>query len=76
MAVSVLDFNIERVAIIEDSPVGVTGAVYCQTLPFVEPRVFAVYADFERALYASLGTEPKERRFVREEETIASRNPS
>ena len=38
--------------------------------------MFAVYTDFERALYASLGAEPQERRFVRQEETIASRNPS
>ena len=33
---------------------GVTGAIYSQTLPFVEPAVFQVYADFEKALYASL----------------------
>jgi CubicO group peptidase (beta-lactamase class C family) len=32
----------------------VTGAIYTQTLPFVEPRVLQVYLDFERALYASL----------------------
>lgn len=32
----------------------VTGAIYTQTLPFVEPRVFQVYADFEQALYAAL----------------------
>ncbi|MEA2248204.1 MAG: methyl acetate hydrolase [Solirubrobacteraceae bacterium] len=32
---------------------GVTGAIYTQTLPFVEPVVFQVYMDFERALYAS-----------------------
>src|SRR5262249_12309767 len=31
-----------------------TGAIYTQTLPFVEPRVFQMYADFEAALYASL----------------------
>jgi len=37
-----------------DRKTGVTGAIYCQTLPFVEPPVFQVYADFERALYASL----------------------
>ena len=37
-----------------DLKTGVTGAIYCQTLPFVEPAVFQVYADFERALYASL----------------------
>lgn len=59
-----------------DPQTGVTGAIYCQTLPFVEPRVFAVYMDFERGLYASLGAEPQERRFVRQDETIASRNPS
>jgi methyl acetate hydrolase len=32
----------------------VTGAIYSQTLPFVEPRVFGVYVDFEQALYAAL----------------------
>jgi methyl acetate hydrolase len=37
-----------------DRETGVTGAIYSQTLPFVEPAVFQVYADFERALYASL----------------------
>ena len=37
-----------------DRKTGVTGAIYCQTLPFVEPPVFQVYADFEQALYASL----------------------
>ena len=38
-----------------DRTSGVTGAIYSQTLPFVEPPVFQMYADFERALYASLG---------------------
>jgi len=37
-----------------DRASGVTGAVYTQSLPFVEPRVFQAYIDFERALYASL----------------------
>ena len=37
-----------------DRSSGVTGAIYSQTLPFVEPPVFQMYADFERALYASL----------------------
>jgi methyl acetate hydrolase len=37
-----------------DRRTGVTGAIYSQTLPFVEPPVFQVYADFEQALYASL----------------------
>jgi methyl acetate hydrolase len=32
----------------------VTGAIYTQTLPFVEPRVLQMYVDFEAALYASL----------------------
>jgi CubicO group peptidase (beta-lactamase class C family) len=36
-----------------DPHAGVTGAIYCQTLPFVEPSVLQVYADFEQALYAS-----------------------
>jgi hypothetical protein len=45
----------------------VTGAIYSQTLPFVEPPVFQMYADFERALYASLdqGT-VRTGRFVRD----------
>ncbi len=37
-----------------DPATGITGAIYTQTLPFVEPAVFQVYADFETALYASL----------------------
>jgi methyl acetate hydrolase len=37
-----------------DRETGVTGAIYSQTLPFVEPAVFQVYIDFEKALYASL----------------------
>jgi CubicO group peptidase (beta-lactamase class C family) len=37
-----------------DRKTGVTGAIYSQTLPFVEPPVFQVYVDFEKALYASL----------------------
>ena len=37
-----------------DRKTGVTGAIYSQTLPFVEPSVFQVYIDFEQALYASL----------------------
>ena len=37
-----------------DRASGVTGAVYTQTLPFLEPRVFQVYGDFEQALYASI----------------------
>jgi methyl acetate hydrolase len=49
-----------------DPASGVTGAVYCQSLPFVEPRVFAVYQGFESALYASLVEQPVERRFTRE----------
>jgi methyl acetate hydrolase len=32
----------------------VTGAIYTQTLPLVEPSVFQVYVDFEQALYGSL----------------------
>ena len=36
-----------------DRASGVTGAIYAQTLPFVEPAVYQVYVDFERALYAS-----------------------
>jgi len=49
-----------------DPASGVTGAVYSQSLPFVEPRVFAVYEGFESALYASLAEQPVERRFTRE----------
>jgi len=37
-----------------DPATRVTGAVYTQTLPFAEPRVFQMYVDFEMALYASL----------------------
>lgn len=37
-----------------DRTSGVTGAVYTQTLPFVEPAVFQVYVDFEQALYDAL----------------------
>ena len=37
-----------------DPTARVTGAIYTQTPPFVEPRVFQVYIDFERALDASL----------------------
>ena len=37
-----------------DPTSGITGAIYTQTLPFVEPAVFQVYIDFETALYASL----------------------
>ncbi|HEY0576724.1 MAG TPA: serine hydrolase domain-containing protein [Pseudonocardia sp.] len=37
-----------------DPSSGVTGAIYTQTLPFVEPRVLKVSLDFERALYAAL----------------------
>jgi methyl acetate hydrolase len=50
-----------------DPTTGVTGAIYTQSLPFVEPRVFQVYVDFEQALYASLA-EPsaKRSRFTRE----------
>ena len=33
-----------------DPATGITGAIYAQSLPFVEPRVFGVYADFEQAL--------------------------
>ena len=33
---------------------GVTGSIFSQTLPFIEPRVLQIYVDFEQALYASL----------------------
>jgi methyl acetate hydrolase len=49
-----------------DPASGVTGAIYSQTLPFVEPSVYQVYVDFERALYASLDTDSvRSRRFER-----------
>jgi methyl acetate hydrolase len=48
-----------------DPATGVTGAIYTQSLPFVEPRVFALYPAFEQALYASLGEQPAQR-FTRE----------
>ena len=57
-----------------DRESGVTGAVYTQTLPFVEPRVFQVYVDFERALYASLGEgSVRSRRFERVPEAEEAR---
>ncbi|WP_214369214.1 serine hydrolase domain-containing protein [Pseudonocardia sp. H11422] len=37
-----------------DPTTGVTGAIYTQFLPFVPQEALDVYADFERALYASL----------------------
>jgi methyl acetate hydrolase len=49
-----------------DRTSGVTGAIYAQTLPFVEPAVYQVYLDFERALYASIGAgSVRSRRFER-----------
>ena len=49
-----------------DPASGVTGAIYAQTLPFVEPAVFQVYIDFEQALYASIGAgSVRSRRFER-----------
>ena len=37
-----------------DPASGVTGAIYSQTLPFLDPPALQLYADFEQALYASL----------------------
>jgi CubicO group peptidase (beta-lactamase class C family) len=37
-----------------DRTTGVTGAIYSQFLPFVTPEAMEMYADFERALYASM----------------------
>ncbi|MDQ6772008.1 MAG: beta-lactamase family protein [Candidatus Dormibacteraeota bacterium] len=37
-----------------DPASGVTGAIYSQFLPFVTPKSVEMYANFERALYASL----------------------
>jgi len=37
-----------------DRGTGVTGAIYSQFLPFVTPEALQMYADFEKALYASL----------------------
>ena len=48
-----------------DPATGMTGAIYTQSLPFAEPRVFAVYPAFEQALYASLAG-PRAPRFERE----------
>jgi methyl acetate hydrolase len=49
-----------------DPTSGVTGAIYTQTLPFVEPRAYQVYVDFEQALYASLDDgSVRSRRFER-----------
>jgi methyl acetate hydrolase len=54
-----------------DRSTGVTGAIYSQTLPFVEAPVFQMYVDFERALYASLqsGT-VRSGRFARDEAEV------
>jgi methyl acetate hydrolase len=37
-----------------DPASGVTGAIYAQTLPFLDPAAVKMYIDFEQALYASL----------------------
>ena len=37
-----------------DRTTGVTGAIYSQFLPFVPEEALTVYADFEKALYATL----------------------
>ncbi|MCF7549315.1 serine hydrolase [Pseudonocardia sp. WMMC193] len=37
-----------------DPTTGVTGAIYSQFLPFVTPESMALYAAFEKALYAGL----------------------
>jgi len=37
-----------------DRTTGITGAIYTQFLPFVEPEAVQMYVDFEQALYASL----------------------
>ncbi len=37
-----------------DPKSGITGAIYTQFLPFVPEEAMTMYADFERALYASL----------------------
>jgi CubicO group peptidase (beta-lactamase class C family) len=37
-----------------DPASGVTGAIYSQTLPFLDAPALQLYADFEQALYASL----------------------
>jgi len=36
-----------------DPASGITGAIYSQTLPFLDPPALQLYVDFERALYAS-----------------------
>jgi CubicO group peptidase (beta-lactamase class C family) len=37
-----------------DRATGVTGAIFTQTLPFVEPRALQLYADYEAAVYQAL----------------------
>lgn len=37
-----------------DRTTGITAAIYCQTLPFVDPPALQLYQEFEGALYASL----------------------
>ena len=39
-----------------DPRTGITGALHTQCLPFVAPEVMRVYADVERAVYASSKT--------------------
>jgi methyl acetate hydrolase len=37
-----------------DRTTGVTGSIFSQTLPFIDPPVLQMYVDYEQALYASL----------------------
>ena len=37
-----------------DPTTGITGAIYTQFLPFVPEEAMRMYADFEKAVYASL----------------------
>jgi len=37
-----------------DRTTGVSGSIYSQVLPFIDPPVLQMYVDFEQALYASL----------------------
>ena len=37
-----------------DRTTGICGALFLQTLPFVEPAIWKMYVDFEQAVYANL----------------------
>lgn len=42
-----------------DPTTGITGALYTQSLPFLDPEALRVFADFERALYGAVAPGPR-----------------